>query len=248
MKITTATAKGQRSYQEDRFINVALPEGTLLGVFDGHGGPEVAQILSEDFESFFAFYLKNFTASQALHRTIYILNTQSRHLRAGSTLSVVFIPKEEDLAVCAVLGDSPIIIRDAEGKISVSPDHNVRTNLAEAKAAKARGGFISNGYLFASYRADGLQMARALGDAALDKVLSRVPDIYGVVLGPDSFVLVATDGAFDPGHYDFDKAAGAVVLMLDKGVGVDAQTLVDRALAVQTGDNVTCILARMGAQ
>lgn len=48
-------------------------------------------------------------------------------------------------------------------------------------------------------------MGRALGDTHLSKVLSRVPDIYEVKLGAQSFVIVATDGAFDPSHYEFKR-------------------------------------------
>lgn len=246
MKITSETAKGKRPYQEDRFIREEFLEGTLLGVFDGHGGEEVAQIASELFPTLFRAALVSSSSRVSMEVSISILNDRTNYLHSGSTLSVVFIPKDKNVAVCAVLGDSPIIIKSADGKINVSPEHNVRTNEVEALAAKARGGTISGGYLFDGYRNDGLQMSRALGDSSLDKVLSRTPGIYEVPLSIDSFVLVATDGAFDPAHSEFSEALDSVVRNIESGA--DAKALVDRALAVPTRDNVTCILAKMEDQ
>lgn len=246
MNITSDTAKGSRPYQEDHFVREEFLEGTLLGVFDGHGGSEVARLASETFASHFRAALLVYSAKEAMGYAVSSVNSMTKHMHAGSTLSVVFIPKDESVAVCAVLGDSPIIVKDAEGKINISPEHNVRTNAAEAKAAEARGGFVSDGYLFARYGDNGLQMSRALGDSSLDEVLSRVPDIYEVSLGKDSFVLVATDGAFDPVHADFSRVAKDVVRRIEHKA--DALDLVDRAIRIPTRDNVTCLLARMEAQ
>jgi len=78
--------------------------------------------------------------------------------------------------------------------------------------------------------------------ARWNSVLSRQPDIYSVRVNKDSFIIVASDGAFDPGHYDFKKSAEAVVKLVE--AGADAQTIVDRAVKLPTGDNVSAIIAR----
>jgi len=170
---------------------------------------------------------------------------------SGTTASVAYIPWNKaatpwsiDTVWVAVIGDSPVIVKDAAGKVNISPEHNVRTNMAERKAAEGRGGYVHGGYLYDPQDRDGpgLQMGRALGDKSLARVLSREPDIYPVAVGPSSFVLLATDGAFDPGHYNFDEAAGAVVSMLEHGLA--AENVVNRALSAKTGDNVTAIVAR----
>jgi serine/threonine protein phosphatase PrpC len=222
-----------------------MQEGFLMAVFDGHGGAQVSHLASERFPVLFVNEITEpgTTPREAFERSIAKLNLETQHFVPGSTLSAVFVPAKGDTATCAVIGDSPIVIKDAEGKTNVGPEHNVRTNKAEAEAAKKRGGFIYGGYLSASYSGPGLQMARALGDSELSKVLSRTPDIYEVKLGKGSFVVVATDGAFDPGHYEFDKAAEAVVELVDKGG--DAAAIVDRAVKIPTGDNVTAIVVRV---
>lgn len=263
--ISSASAKGHRPYQEDRYLVSSLPQGTLLAVFDGHGGSETAQFAYKRIVKIFADNIAaehaaaahladvdavdlakvetSDHAAAALEKTILSLNISTQHMGPGSTLSVVYIPLGGDTATCAVLGDSPIIIKDADGKINISPEHNVRTNQAERKAAEARGGIVSDGYLFESYHGMGLQMARALGDVHLNKVLSRIPDIYEVKLNAQSFVVVATDGAFDPGHYEFAKAAQTVVEMIEKGADADALVKY-AAVDYPTGDNVSVIVAK----
>ena len=242
--ITTATAKGRRSYQEDRLFTSTMDQGTLVGVFDGHGGDEVSYLVSEELPEIFADEIseEDVTPHSALEKSIQKINLRTQSMGSGSTLSLAFIPAKGDVVTCAVLGDSPIIIRDSEGKIVIGPEHNVRTNEAEAEAAKKRGGFVSGGYLFQSYSGDGLQMARALGDSNLDKVLSRVPDIFEVKINASSFIIVASDGAFDPDHYEFAKAAEDVVKLVEGGA--EAQAVVDRALAMPTEDNVSVIVVR----
>lgn len=241
---TSATHKGQRPYQEDRLFTCSCPKGLLIGVFDGHGGERVSHFASEEFPGIFADEITEpkATPRTALKKAIKKLVSLTQSNAAGSTLSLAYIPYRGNTVTCAVMGDSPIIIKDAEGAINIGPDHNVRTNMDEKRAAEERGGVVINGYLYASYDGPGLQMARALGDSRLRKVLLRKPDIYSVRVNKDSFVIVATDGAFDPGHYDFAKEAEAVVKLVEDGA--DAQAIVDRAVAVPTGDNVSAMVAR----
>ncbi|MBI3274029.1 MAG: hypothetical protein HYZ69_02700, partial [Candidatus Colwellbacteria bacterium] len=82
------------------------------------------------------------------------------------------------------------------------PEHNVRSNLEERKAAEQRGGIYSGGYIWNDLGSlgQGLQMSRALGDAHLGNILSREPDVY--TIAEPLWVLVASDGLFDPGHSD----------------------------------------------
>jgi serine/threonine protein phosphatase PrpC len=242
--VTSATHKGLRPYQEDHLLTATILEGTLLAVFDGHGGNFVAQLASERLPEIFADEIvkEGATPRSAIESAIQRVNILTQAYDEGSTVSLAFVPSEGSKVVCAVMGDSPIIVRDAAGNHSISPDHNVRTNKAEAEAAVKRGGFIANGYLCQDWNGGGLQMARALGDAYLNRVLSRVPDIYEVEINDQSWILVGTDGLFDPAHYNFKEAAKQVIEEIEKGA--EAQALVDRAVTLQTGDNVTAIVAR----
>jgi serine/threonine protein phosphatase PrpC len=141
----------------------------------------------------------------------------------------------------AVLGDSPILIK-TETLVWSGPDHNVRTNPAEREAAEARGGYCDGAYLFRNMHSQGLQMARALGDSHLRGVISTEPEINEVPIVGSGFILVATDGLFDPAHRKFEESKRQVLALIKDGA--DAQFLVGDAIRRQTHDNATAILAR----
>ena len=129
MFITTATAKGARGHQEDTLINVELPQGVLLGAFDGHGGNEASQFMAENFAGLFE-------ETGSLRLAFGIAAQHLKDYEAGTTASVVLIPTDSRTVHTAVIGDSPIIIQTDSG-IWYSPDHNVRTNEIERVAAHA---------------------------------------------------------------------------------------------------------------
>ena len=111
----------------------------------------------------------------------------------------------------------------------------------------ARGAVISGGYVYPR-QADrggyswhiagpGLQMTRALGDAELDSVLDRTPDVYSVPLG--DFVLVASDGLFDPAHaVSVNDTEMQLAMTVD--VGGNATDIVGSVR--QPKDNITAVL------
>jgi serine/threonine protein phosphatase PrpC len=222
-----------------------MPQGLCFGVFDGHGGCNCAHRASETFPGLFVDELgePGATPQDAFLKAFEKLHNATKDMHEGTTASVVFIPLSADMVHVAVLGDSPVIVKRADGSIWIAPEHNVRTNNAEAEAAMARGGKVIGGYLVAHWDGPGLQIARALGDKVLDRVLSRVPEISAQALGVGSFVLVCTDGALDPGHENTEAAAESVVELIQSGG--DAQAIVDRALGIPTGDNVSALLVRV---
>jgi len=244
--ITTATKKGPRSYQEDRFVVVEHGDGVLLAVADGHGGVDVAKYvanhLKETWEACYDDMAQTPLAEwgivmQALKHTVQNLHAETQWLSAGSTLSIAFIPAHKKTAYIAVLGDSPVIVRKPNGELHISPEHNVRTNAAECDAAVERGAFIHCGYMSARYSGPGIQMTRVLGDAELDSIINREPEIYSVSLG--SFLLVGSDGLFDPTHRTSvaEQAAHLAECIFD---GKDAKGIVDATEPAH--DNVTAIL------
>jgi serine/threonine protein phosphatase PrpC len=263
--ITHATAVGSRSYQEDRYFTAIHTDGMLFGMFDGHGGENCSTYLAEHFPKVFFNHLDNCSlgldpvnrplngARLAFQRTFAAMAKGTNLMHDGSTASVAWIPRTEkdggrkwnkvpDTAVVAVLGDSPVVIGTPRG-FHVSPDHNARSNEKECQAAVKRGARWDGNYLWNQewgMCAHGLQMARAFGDADLP-FLSRIPQIYTRPIY--DFVLVGTDGLFDPGHKSKTAIKDAVDVIRHNPAW-DAQRLVDAAVALPTGDNVTAILWR----
>jgi serine/threonine protein phosphatase PrpC len=240
--ISHARRKGLRPYQEDRFFTASMPEGFCFGVFDGHGGVDCAKKATRMFPSLLADAVgePDATIPDALREVFARVNKATKDLHDGCTASIVFIPSSCDAVHVAVLGDSPVIVGCRES-IWVSPEHNVRSNKAEAEAAKDRGGCItSDGYLVRGFSGSGLQMSRALGDVWMGSLLLRTPDVSTHALEAGSFVLVCSDGALDPGHIAPEASAQSVVELIQSGS--DAKAIANRAVRIPTEDNVTVLL------
>lgn len=246
MKVSSFTSQNSRSYQEDRSFTKIMKNGeALLGVFDGHGSQWVAEYAADHAPSLFRVIPKatKQNPTLALETLFAKLVEKTKDIIGGSTACVVWVQK--DIAHVAVLGDSMAIIRTADGTIWQSPEHNVRSNLAEAIAAENRGGKISpNGYLFDRWQIDGpgLQMSRALGDRELDRVLDRNPEIFHIPINEESWILLCSDGLIDPSHTDitlFDSTIARVA------GGADAKTLVLENAKSNRADNSTAIVARI---
>jgi serine/threonine protein phosphatase PrpC len=244
-EMTQATAKGNRSYQEDRSVVYWVPdEGYLLATFDGHGGSECADHCAKVLVPLIHSLPRTDRLTEdVIHDVFKTLNDETETMGPGCAASIAFIPKDGTSVIVGVLGDAPVLVKKADGELWLAPEHNVRTNREEADAAVKRGGFVQSGYLFVrqSIHADGLQMSRALGDRWLTTVLNREPEIFRLPTGPDSFVLVATDGLFDPTHATQPGETIAAAIE----AGHDANQLVQNALAVPTYDNVTAILVKL---
>jgi len=207
--VVSAVAKqGPKPYQEDRFVFVRIKnarlKGWLFAVMDGHRGKLVADICAGKIEKLFQITDAS-RAEESLRRLVTGLNSQTEFYSEGSTFSAALLLDNTSKVSIAILGDSPVVVFDKEGNIHVSPEHNVRSNLKERKAAEQRGGIYADGYIWAdmSSLAYGLQMGRALGDSHLGKILSREPDIY--TIDNPRWVLVASDGVFDPDHRNISQ-------------------------------------------
>jgi len=248
MVLTGATNRGQRRYQEDRHLMISAEEGLILVVMDGHGDAACSQLLEQKFCEVWDSVFSPDKSPDFLFKELFDkFDMLTSYMDCGSTMSVAFIPKantgKEDKVHIAILGDSPIIVQQPDGTFHVSPEHNVRTNMAEREAATKRGGYYSsNGYICYGPEGHGLQMSRAFGDRDLGKILCRQPEVYTVDLG--NWVLVGTDGLLSPGH---DESGVQMLLDIVKMIeeqDSNAEELVNYAVGIPTGDNVTAILWR----
>ena len=96
---------------------------------------------------------------------------------------------------------------------------------------------IHGGYMIEHFDGPGLQMTRALGDKALNNIIDRTPDVYTLPLG--RFVLLATDGLFDPSHVA-DVKTTAESMASGIAEGDDASTLLHKKRPY--ADNATAVL------
>lgn len=249
-KITCATSKGGRLTQEDRFVGIPLSEtenrAWLLGVFDGHGGSAaVAEYCAKEVRR--TVCPSDFSDPEGfLRKLVARLNEETRGYHEGSTLSLALVIGRKDgsrAVSAAILGDSPVIILDRTGRITVGPEHNVRSNAAERKAVMARGGEVANGYVYPPACDYGLQLSRALGDRWLDGILSREPEILTVA--DPVWVLVASDGIFDPSHMG-DVPLSEIKPLVERGASADDVLAWADSFVLQ--DNATAVVWRAGSE
>lgn len=238
---TATSARGKRSYQEDRYFIAEVPDGTLVGVFDGHGGDEASSVLADSFANFWSA-IDGDCYTHALLETFKMADSLTKQYHSGSTASVVFIPKNEKMAYIAALGDSPVLAEKSDGTVFIGPDHNARSNPEERSQAIARGGIYQNGYMWSDYgdNSSGLQMTRAFGDVACRNFLNRIPEVFEIPLG--NWLLVGSDGLFDPKHMDGRSSYDDVLACIRNDN--TAEHMVQQAVALPTNDNVTAILWR----
>lgn len=186
--ISTYQERGPRSYQEDRIFFRKFPDYDILAVMDGHGGAAVAELTK-------SWLTTDHPQPTTLGAYVASLASRVMHTHMGTTLSLVAVTPTD--WYMAVLGDSPVAVITGD-QVVMGPDHNVRTNAAEAQAVQDRGGYILGGYACSS-DGRGLQMSRALGDNQFSWI-SHEPELMRGSVSEETVIVVASDGCLDPGH------------------------------------------------
>ncbi len=194
--VSTSQVVGPRSSQEDSILHLPYEskrhgKGHLLCVADGHDGAAVAKMVTFALPRIFDPEMP--TMEEALATVVDRLDAQTMMADSGSTISLAAIAEDRGTATTAVLGDSPIYIRNARGVLHQSEMHNVSSQ-KELAAAIARGGVFHEEYLRLEEGGDGLLVTRALGNRRLRSILGHTPTITNYTLGFGSLVIVASDG------------------------------------------------------
>lgn len=134
----------------------------LFGVFDGHGGKEVAEYARENFKKNFmnqkAF--KEGKYKEALINTFMdldkILENEDFAMDAGCTAVVCFVTKTQ--IFCSNAGDSRAVLSRGKKAVALSEDHKPNDPKELARIQKS-------GHSVFMERVDGtLALSRALGD------------------------------------------------------------------------------------
>ena len=203
--------QGWRCSMEDSHISeeMTLPNGDMgavFGVFDGHGGSEVAAYIKENFMKVFTATseFKQMNYEGALDSTFMKLDDKVQEedyaQDTGSTICVVFISK--DNIYCSNSGDSRAILVKKGGVVEPLSEDHKPDNTNEEKRINAANHFVSD------QRVDGnLALSRAIGDfqykdmptlAPKDQAVTAKPEIKVVKrTKDDEFIVNACDGIWD---------------------------------------------------
>jgi serine/threonine protein phosphatase PrpC len=220
-----------------------VPGRVLGGVFDGHGGSEVADLAGR---RFFGLFQNAFTAGlpadRALERAFLSIDREVVERRSGC-VAVAFFLDERDLAV-ANTGDAELLlVSKADHKI-LSELHRL-SNQDEKMRIIDAGGQIDGSYVMDS-KGHGLQCTRSLGDHEF-KDIGIIPDPHlanARLCEDDLWIIAACDGLWDVMGPD---EAVTIARKMTTARAV-AEALQHEAVAImETPDNLTVLVVRAGA-
>jgi serine/threonine protein phosphatase PrpC len=239
--MSSSSVRGRREGQEDRHIDVYSEQvfinGFLMAVFDGHCGDQVSELAVQALVPEFIAARQSHpnNIKKALQQVVAKLVELAKDKKAGSTVSIVFVPRSMRSAYVAILGDSPIVIV-GKWRVFFGELHNTYNN-REVAAALAQGMPFDGQYLVAR-SGRGLAVTRAIGDNDFP-LLNRTPVIRQVMLGASSSILVGTDGLIEG-----DQRAELKKIAARLKEGASAKDLVEEAAKRGSRDNITAIVWR----
>lgn len=248
-------------------FNIA-PDTSIFGVFDGHGGKEVAKYCERHFinELLASDTFKKGSYGQALHDTflrmddLLVTNEGRKELSqikngddddkgdyqtesfAGCTACVALIVKSE--LYVANAGDSRCILFSDGKAIAMSEDHKPDLDQEKDRIQKA-GGYIVDGRINGN-----LNLSRAIGDLEYKKDTDRkvheqliiaVPELKQRTLtSNDNMILLGCDGIWE--CYTNQQISDFVWSKLKEGKkpGDAIEDLLDHILAPDTSSGMGC--------
>ena len=186
---------GIRPTMEDRYSVVERPGvGLFLGIYDGHGGSQVADILVHTLgESFFQALADMGNPTMAFRHAYQIVDNLTAEFEEGATAASIFLTGKE--LTFANVGDCSVFITGRSTR-RLNVVHRVDNKNERARILTA-GGHIMDPYVV--HHGKGLMPTRAFGDRTMRAAgLNATPDIgtYRLV-SEDRHVLLATDGICD---------------------------------------------------
>jgi len=236
-----------RMYMEDymKVTNNFMGDSSkiVFGLYDGHGGAEVAKICKDRLPEIFAKHMSDSNKNNveiALSNSFKKLDEQlKKHENVGSTANLVYICKEDGKRVIysANIGDSRTVLIRKKKAERLSYDHK-GTDLKEIERIKISGGVVFGGRVFGQ-----LAISRAFGDFSLKS--------YGVIAIPyitknyiednDSYVVMGSDGIWDVIDEDFVYKISLNVNSTDEF----ARSIVSNAMSLGSIDNISCIVIKL---
>lgn len=246
MKVTVITDQGMRPYMEDTFISHVSEKGSfaIFGVFDGHGGSEVADYCPHSFKEHIEKVGMPLNSNQWNHVFSLVDNgvkysTPNAHV--GSTAVVACISSNNTFSI-ANAGDSLGILIKKNGVVEMlSYEHKVDKEKDRLLALGAQITYDDGvGRLFRT-----LNVSRGIGDHFLRPYHSATPYVHGLTaLSEDDVCLfLASDGIWDV------FTANEIGFIFDqyyvqekRDVSFILKVLVGMARNRRSGDNITAMV------
>jgi serine/threonine protein phosphatase PrpC len=194
-RLGIARDQRHRQHMEDRVVTGRVAGALVVGVFDGHASPVVAQHAAHLALGCIEAGLGRGLGESALWAEVFSqldLDVPD----AGSTATLVLV-REAHLSV-AWVGDSRAVLVKRDGCHVLTPDHRIN-RLDERRRVVEAGAEVVPPYAFDPHLDRGLMVTRALGDRALRGIgIVAEPEVATVTLDRDDVgFIVGTDGLWD---------------------------------------------------
>ncbi|KAJ0976820.1 hypothetical protein J5N97_012294 [Dioscorea zingiberensis] len=238
--------KGKRSSMEDFFATrISEVDGQMVaffGVFDGHGGPQVAE------------YLKNNLFKNVSNHPDFTNDTKSAIVKAFEQTDANYLNEDKGLlkdagstASTAVLlgnhlfvanvGDSRVVACRSGSAVPLTDDHKP-DRLDERERIENAGGFV---IWTGTWRVGGvLAVSRAFGDRSLKPYVIAEPEIQEEEIEGIEFLIIASDGLWNV--VSNEDAVEIVQAISDAETA--SRKLIHEAYTRGSGDNITCIIVQ----
>lgn len=233
---------GLRPRMEDRHALVEGAGGLFGGVYDGHGGVEVAELVASQLhQEFFKALEEGLAPEAAFLRSYERMDRAVQSLDCGTTAATFFI-RDSEITV-AHLGDARVILIGEEAAEQLTEDHRVDHPRERDRILQA-GGEIEDPYVMRGTL--GVMPTRVFGDRWFRPVgVIATPDVATRQLTPsDRYLVAGCDGLWDV--LDNERVAGIVHTAPDARQA--ATTLAAAVFARGGSDNVTIIVVQFGPE
>jgi serine/threonine protein phosphatase PrpC len=210
------------------------------GIFDGHGGDQVADLCAVKLHRLIARHITlNNDIMQALREAFDEMNAQCKTYPEMGATAVVALVLEQRLYIANAGDARAVLSHRSEGAVRLSFDHKPDVPTEKARVTSL-GGHVYT--LFGCARVNGtLAVSRAIGDTSMAPFVSSEPFVNSIALDAQAqFLILACDGVWDVFS---DKEAVEFIRKLN-GVSVAkaAQALLAAALEKGSMDNISVIV------
>ena len=217
--VGVSVSQGKRGYHEDRHVIIEnlYEDFSLYGVFDGHGGSDVADACVSHLPNMIRAGLEHLfqqsgivnqnLIKEMLYHTFLILHDEllqpSTSFTCGSTCLLV-LRRRNQMWVAnsgdsrAILGLGRLMGGRAHTVVNLTRDHKPGT-VSEKQRIEAAGGYVRD--VMGVPRVIGeLAVSRSIGDKRYHPYVIPHPDVMYYTLNPGSthsYLVLATDGLWD---------------------------------------------------
>jgi len=214
----------------------------LFGLYDGHGGDDVAKIAKDKLPKNLSKMLNNtkLSVENAIINSFKLTDEDFKHYETtGSTVCLVYITKERGKRIfySANIGDSAIFLLNDKKASKISFDHKC-LDVNENERIKSSGGVIFGGRVFGQ-----LNLTRALGDFGLKKYgVCPIPHITKhIIESNDTYIVIGSDGIWDVINEELVHELSLTIANSEEFCDI----LVKRAISLGSLDNISCIAIKL---